>query len=329
MAEHVAHSSAFSAAVLGMNESWPLPAAAKVYARHGVPVFPCAPGEKHPLIRDSRGFHDATTDLDQVQAWWDVTPRANIGIPTGAGSGVVVVDVDVHGAVNGYQAFAGADRAGLVDGWELLARSPSGGMHAYFPASPQRDSEAGQRSWQAVRAGIDFRGEGGYIIAPPSRRVIEGHDVAYLVETINNGPTQGLDSQRLRDFLDPRPQPKPRPVDVGTEQAVDVERLASWVARRQEGERNHGLFWAACTMAEHNVPAWDALDVLTTAAGHAGLSSREVTTTVRSAYRTVHGPTSAHADAEATARDRPGPAMFSPSRSFSPGGQVPVQRGLA
>ena len=69
---------------------------------------------------------------------------------------------------------------------------------------------------------------------------------------------------------------------------VDGRRLAAWVAGRGEGERNRGLFWAACRLAENGLPASDALDVLTAAASHAGLAEREIVTTVRSAYRTVH-----------------------------------------
>jgi hypothetical protein len=57
--------------------------------------------------------------------------------------------------------------------------------------------------------------------------------------------------------------------------------------RDQEGERNHGLFWAACKMAEQMVPNSEALDALSAAAEQAGLSQREAATTVRSAYRAV------------------------------------------
>ena len=68
---------------------------------------------------------------------------------------------------------------------------------------------------------------------------------------------------------------------------VDGRRLAAWVAGRGEGERNRGLFWAACRLAENGVPAADALDALGAAAQSAGLGDREITTTVRSAYRAI------------------------------------------
>ncbi|WGP07819.1 bifunctional DNA primase/polymerase [Bacillus subtilis] len=271
---------AFAAALSRMRESWPLSAAAREFASAAVPVFPCLPGGKRPIAE--HGLLDATTDPGQVEAWWKQTPTANIGLPTGAASGVVVVDVDVHGPVDGYEAFARADRAGLVDGWEFLVRSPSGGMHAYFPAIP----EAEQRSWQAARAGIDFRGDGGYIIAPPSRQFINGTEIRYLVNTINTGPATSLDADRLRDFLDPRPALR-RPASHGVAREADVSRLAAWVAARGEGERNRGLFWAACRLAESGIPASDGLDVLSAAASEAGLGEREIATTVRSAYRTT------------------------------------------
>ncbi|MHA6750825.1 bifunctional DNA primase/polymerase [Dermacoccus nishinomiyaensis] len=283
MSEHTA----FTRAVAGMNASWTTSAAAERFAAFGVPVFPCVPGGKRPLTE--HGFHDATTDPGQVAAWWGQSPGANIGIPTGSVSGVDVVDVDVH-AANGYEAMRRADRAGLVGGWEVIARSPSGGMHAYYPASSMR-----QGSWAVGRAGVDFRGDGGYIIAPPSRRQVDGSPQLYRVEQISRYPGHSLDAGGLREFLDPRPLLPRQDMGRRFEAGRDVDRLAAWVAKRPEGERNHGLFWAACIMAEHDITPGDALDVLTDAAGHAGLSAREVAQTVRSAYRTVHGTPTASA----------------------------------
>ena len=319
MAEH----GAFTAAAERISEAWPLSAAAAAYARYGVPVFPCAAGGKHPIT--TRGFHDATTDPTEIEAWWQQHPRVNIGIPTGQASGVVVVDLDVHGSVDGRKAFARAERAGLVSGWELLAHSPSGGMHAYFPAHP--DTE--QRSWQAARAGIDFRGDGGYIIAPPSRRTLNGTEAFYRTRAINTGPARVIDSDRLRAFLDPRPTMPRRRIGVpGQSPEADVERLAAWVANRAEGERNRGVFWAACRMAENGLAPSEALDVLAAAGRHAGLSEREVTRTVRSAYRTVHTPTTNGPRTGGMPREGPGPE-YGPHRSPSKPGHVPVSRGLS
>jgi len=265
------------AALIRVDRTPDLAAAARSLAVAGVPVFPCEPDGKRPLTR--RGFLDATSDREQVAAWWSRTPDANIGLPTGAPSGAVVVDVDVHGPIDGRVAWRRASAAGLVDGAGLLVRTPTGGAHAYFPAAPGAE----QRSWQAVGAGVDFRGDGGYIIAPPSRRTIDGILRRYEITDLAANSIGPVDAARLRDFLDPRPAAPTRADEAAA--TVDAGRLASWVASRSEGERNRGLFWAACRLAENGTPPTDALDALGPAAAQAGLSEREIATTVRSAYR--------------------------------------------
>ena len=276
------------AALIRVDRAPSLAFAAGALAAAGVPVFPCLVEGKRPLTR--RGFLDASSDPEQVAAWWSRTPDANISIPTGAASGVVVVDVDVHGPHDGRAAFERASEAGLVDGAGLLVRTPTGGAHVYFPATQGRE----QRSWQAADVGVDFRGDGGYIIASPSRRIIDGNVRPYEVADIAAHSVGTVDATRLRDFLDPRPVTRPRANDTSV--AVDGKRLAAWVARRGEGERNRGLFWAACRLAENGVRPSDALDALGAAAQSAGLGDREITTTVRSAYRATQPSSEATSD---------------------------------
>jgi len=284
------------AALIRVDRTPNLAAAARNLAAAGVPVFPCEPDGKRPLTR--RGFLDATSDLAQVAKWWSRTPDANIGLPAGAISGVVVVDVDVHGPADGRAAWRRASEAGLVDGAGLLVRTPTGGTHAYFPATHGVE----QRSWQAANAGVDFRGDGGYIIAPPSRRTIDGTLRRYEIADLAAHSVGPVDATRLRDFLDPRPAPPTRN-DAGAVE-VDAERLAAWVASRGEGERNRGLFWAACRLAENGTPPADALGALAPAAAQAGLSEREIATTVRSAYRATQPAPEPAAAGQAPAADR-------------------------
>ncbi|MEW1974622.1 bifunctional DNA primase/polymerase [Microbacterium profundi] len=297
------------AALIRADGSPILAVAARSLASAGVPVFPCLPGGKRPLTR--RGFLDASNEAAQVAAWWSRTPNANIGIPTGAASGVVVVDVDVHGPTDGRAAWNRAADAGLVNGAGLLVHTPTGGTHAYFPATPGTE----QRSWQAAAAGIDFRGDGGYIIAPPSQRTIDDNARRYRVADITAHAVSPVDAGRLRDFLDPRPAAPGR--SSGCSMAVDAERLAAWVAERGEGERNRSLFWAACRLAENGTSPGDALDALGAAAHSAGLSDREITTTVRSAYRATQPAAEAQRHSRARSEDRWCSRTDSPSSAAS------------
>ena len=274
-------------------------------ASAGVPVFPCVPGQKRPLT--ARGFHDATTDLAQIEQWWTRWPDANLGLPTGAVSGVVVVDVDIREHIDGRESMRRALDAGRAGVPVFTVVSPSGGRHGYYPATPG----VVQRSWQ-TSAGVDFRGDGGYIVIPPSHTAAG----SYRLATVRQGAAVGIDSDALRDFFDPRPALRPRAADRGmaqSEPGVVVSRLAAWVAGLGEGERNRGLFWAACRAAEHDIPPATAVDVLGAAATVAGLGPREIATTVRSAYRTTHPTTS-------TASRTAAPAEASPVR-------VPVGAG--
>lgn len=288
----------------------PLPVAAARFADTGVPVFPCVPDGKRPLIE--RGFHAATTDAGQVSAWWRRWPAANIGVPTGAPSGLVVADVDVHGPADGRASFDRAAGAGMVGGWDVLVRTPTSGMHAYYPATPGVE----QRSWQAGRAGVDFRGDGGYIIVPPSARTIDGTTARYRVAEVATDAARTVDGKALRDFFDPRPEPRARPASWNPVGVEDAERLARWLGR-QDTDRNLKLFWASCRLAEAGVPMADALDAVLSAA-KSDFGPREITATVRSAYRSIH-PTPARREAS---RERPADGWFSravPARTAANG----------
>ena len=255
-----------------------LPTAAYTLAGAGVPVFPCVPSGKRPLT--NRGFLDASADPAQVTAWWRRWPDANLALPTGAASGVDVVDVDVHPGGSGFPAFEQARSAGFVDGWAWLVRTPSSGLHAYF----LRTSASEQRSWQVPGKHVDFRGDGGYIMLPPSRIAqpdgsLRGYELIAVAQH-QSGP---VDAASLRAFLDP-PRPRRAPTNMPAVGARP-DRLAAWVASRPEGARNHGLFWAACRMVEDGHRFDAAASLLGDAACSAGLTEGEALTTIRSAYR--------------------------------------------
>jgi len=197
---------------------------------------------------------------------------------------VDVVDVDVHTTGSGFAAFERARSAGLAEGWAWLVRTPSGGVHAYYLRGPASE----QRSWQVPGQHVDFRGDGGYIVAPPSR--VEGR--AYEVIAVGAHRAAPVDAAALRRFLEP-PRPTRPPASMPAVGARP-DKLADWVASRPEGARNHGLFWAACRMVEEGHPFDSTANLLGDAARSAGLSEQEAMTTVRSAYRIASRLGAAH-----------------------------------
>lgn len=127
------------------------------YAARGHKVFPLRPGSKKPHP-GTHGCLDATTDADQIRRWWQATPEANIGLATG--HTVDVIDIDGPAGVR-----SKLDHDDLFDMPFLgLANTPRpGGTHIYVPAADGMGNKTG------LLPGIDYRGEGGYVVAPPSR----------------------------------------------------------------------------------------------------------------------------------------------------------------
>ncbi len=145
----------------------PLLAAALAYAERGWAVFPChASGAKakQPLV--AKGFHAASRDPAQIRDWWEQFPSALIGVPTGATVGHWVLDIDVHAGAIGPQSLAAweAEQGPLPATWQV--RTASGGQHLLF-RWPTDGREVLSRV--NVAPGIDVRGRGGYVIAPPSQ----------------------------------------------------------------------------------------------------------------------------------------------------------------
>jgi hypothetical protein len=257
---------------------------ALAYARRGWPVFPCLPGQKIPATR--HGFHDATTDQQQITDWFGRGVGWNLAVATGA-PGPDVLDVDQHGpAGNGYAAFTRLRRAGLVDGAAACVRTPAGGMHAYFAGSDQHNGRLPGHH-------LDFRSAGGYVVAPPSQ--VDGQPYQLIKRLGGRG---GLDWDAVTRLLEAqhlphRPQPRPAP-------GLDLIHLTRWVARQPEGNRNAGLFWAANRVLDTDHAA--DLSPLAVAARQAGLGDKEITRTLDSARRTGENRTSQR-DRQAEAGD--------------------------
>lgn len=135
----------------------PILAAALWYAEQGLPVFPLQPRSKIPH-KGTRGCKDATCDPSAIRAWWEKWPDSNVAIATGH----VVDVVDIDGP---------AGQASRCGSWAMfeslhvlavVSTPRPGGMHLYVPRRDGISNGAG------ILPGIDYRGLGGYVVAPPS-----------------------------------------------------------------------------------------------------------------------------------------------------------------
>lgn len=135
--------------------------AALAYAGWGWPVFPLKPQSKTPATRS--GFKDATTHLGRIDDWWKQHPDSNIGLPTGLAFDVIDIDVP-DGPVSLAKLIEAEDPAtgvGLLPEAHGVVATASGGTHYYIKVQ-------GGGNKAAIMAGIDIRGAGGYVVAPPS-----------------------------------------------------------------------------------------------------------------------------------------------------------------
>lgn len=119
----------------------------------GFSLIPLKPREKTPLT-GWRAYQNRRASRSDIEAWYKATPNANIGIVTGAISGLVVLDLDSADAI------AEAERRGLPD--TLMVRSGKG-RHVYF-----RHPGCKTTNRAGFLPGMDIRGDGGYIVGPGS-----------------------------------------------------------------------------------------------------------------------------------------------------------------
>lgn len=141
-----------------------LDAAIEYVKKYDWAVFPVDPKKKKPLTPN--GCKDAKKDIGALRAWWKKYPDAAIGIATGSISKLIVIDEDrdFDKGLDGYESVKlWQDENGpLPDTVQSI--TGRGGYHLYYYYDGKDiKNRAG------ILEGVDVRGEGGYIIAPPSK----------------------------------------------------------------------------------------------------------------------------------------------------------------
>lgn len=268
-------------------------AAALNYAARGWYVFPLRPARegaelaKVPLA--GLPWRSASTvDGAQIIRWWSADDYG-VGLDCGK-SNLFVVDVDMHGDKNGYLVL---DSLALPESYRV--RTPSGGLHIYLAADASLGLGNDNRGKLGV--GVDFRGVGGYVVAPPTivpggRYLSDDRDlpVAPVPDHIAALALAGND----RDDADPRPTVE-RTGAVPTGYAASaLHGLISDYENADAGSGNHALFSALCRGVELANASWCDLDQDTmlfeldqARARRGRQSDREWSATLHSAFKRV------------------------------------------
>lgn len=126
------------------------------YLNLGLSVIPLKPCGKEPLISWAE-FQKRRATEKEVREWYAKWPEANIGIVTGSLSGVIVIDLD------GPEGISQALKLGLSSS---VVAMTGNGRHLWY--SFPKDGKLIQNSASKIAPGIDIRGEGGFIVGPPS-----------------------------------------------------------------------------------------------------------------------------------------------------------------
>lgn len=192
------------------------------YAEMGLAVFPLVCRDKVPAVVG--GCKVATTERTKIERWWDKNPQYNIGIATGnKSSGLVVIDLDVdkNKGIDGYDVLRDwQNKHGkLPETWQSI--TGRGGYHYFYKDAIVHSNRVG------LYEGVDIRGEGGYIVAPPSvhpngniyewEQGPEEYEIAQVDNIVNDflkGEKQRRDSEHKTNFKVPELIPEGKRVDT-------------------------------------------------------------------------------------------------------------------
>jgi hypothetical protein len=265
--------------------------AALDYVARGMAVFPvfeptasgkcscwsaeCTSPAKHPRV--PHGVNDASTDPLRVEDWWGEWPNANIGIATGAASCVAVLDIDPrHGGTESLLALK--SRVSLPRTATVF--TGGGGRHLYF-----RCDEAGapRSSAGKLGRGLDVRGSGGYVVAPPSVH-ISGRPYAWERRRPFARWPMVLDAAGDRDI-----KHVARPVErrgsgkyAQSALAAEIRRVTSSVPGHRNNDLNAASFNLGTLVGAGMLDVADVVHALFIAADECGLPKEEAERTIRS-----------------------------------------------
>jgi len=208
------------------------------YIEGGRKIIPCKKNARVP--NTLHGYKDASSSLEQIEAWWELNPNDNIGLVTGKDTNLVVIDVDVKDNAGGMESLEQLEKeCGQFD--TLMVHSPSGGRHYYFEY-PQGDYDI--RCRVGVRDGIDIRANGGHIVAPGS--IIDGNP--YQFEDQDKEIAE-LPDKLLKILTTQSVKPK----SISRNQIYHASQQSPLMGIKK-GRRDDTIFKHSCVLRKNDVP---------------------------------------------------------------------------
>ena len=235
-----------------------------------------------PILLPS-GLKSASSDPVTIANWWATWPDANIGMVTSATSGIWVLDIDPqHGGDLALDALI-QQYGSLPD--TVLAVTGGGGQHYLFAHTGQL-----VRNRAHIAPGIDVRGDGGYIVAPPSL-----HQSGFFYDwqiSPDDLPVATAPDWLLHLVLRQPAQPQASASPNGTHAPLPVRTLQYLFAGATNGTRNRELYAAAQQFKAAGYSQTEAEAKLWPRAQQDGLGDTEIKRTIDSAYQhsQVAGP---------------------------------------
>ena len=197
-------------------------------------VIPLSPGSKIPPKGFKvRPYRERIATRDEIEGWWKKEPAYNLGIITGKLSGILGIDHDIYKP--GYSE-AEALRYIPDDVFTPTSETARGGQHQLF-VYPEENITIGAE----LIPGLDYRGEGGHIVAPPSVGD-NGKSYRWLIE-----PAEVEPARLPRVLLDALIK-KDTPYIEGCRQSVDT--TANYFT---PGRRNEDLFTTAFALVKQKL----------------------------------------------------------------------------
>lgn len=259
---------------------------ALAYAQNGWPVFPVHGKVPYKFLLpgiQSHGHKDATTDPEQIQAWWTYHPGANIALPTGNVSGIIVLDMDVP---EGYYNLKNLQsRYGSLPETRT-STTAGGGMHYFYQYPTDGKAYRGVVGLDGL-IGIDVRAEGNYVVLPPSR--LFGRNSASYRWTREETPIAKA-PEWLLSVLSQAEDRHETQQGMGFAYPPSEKWLSEAIQKAREGNRNDVGFWLARMLRNDGFSRTDAERIVLVYANSVPqgerppYTSKEAFESVKSAY---------------------------------------------